>query len=931
MARLRKPLLTAGFLLALALAAAFVWREVVVEAAARYGLAAGGLGDARFEVVSVGWTETLIEDLALGPGLPTARRVRLVYAPGELARGRLRAAHVEGLRYEVPADWRAARARLEGLAGGGGGAGRLAVARVALADAVVTLAGREGRIAVEGALDLTGESPGAALDVDVALADAEGRFTLRSEALGAGGVVALAGGGTARLAGMAVPGRPGLAATRGRAEFTLEGTAPVPADAARPAAWLDARLALAGELRLSGVTTAAPGVLSADIAWALGGTGDGLALTLPRPAQATLAGLAPGALENLPLALTGAPERLAITLSAPGPLLGWSPGESGGAATLDGALAVTAGAATAELNGTARLVHGPSGRLAAPAEIAFRAEARGLGLAMPQAAGRIAEAAWDAEGVIGPDGAAELAGPLSARLADLRLAGLDAASASLEGTAGVQGTAGGWTLRLDPGATLAAEGLAMPGTVRLDGPVAATLDRLALGGGAGPLRLDLAAAPDGVSGVLFEGGGEIAFTDAGGRLALDLALGEAAEGEIRVEAAGATLPRESLRLDDADARLRLGPAGEGPALRLAATLRDTGRAARFAPFRVALEGAPGDGRLPVSGTAETLNGALRLPLAGAADLAAGTARIGLGPARVTFREGGLQPRALVPAMALPGTLIGPVGIDGEVAVGPGGALGTRLSLALDGLSLRGRVFEVAGLAGRVTLSGLAPPASAGPQELSAQSLIAGVPIESPRARFTLLPRSRGMAVQIHEGRGTLAGGEVAVADARWDTAAETNSVDIRVLGVSLERLLREWQIEGLSGTGRLTGRIPVRVGPAGLVVEGGRLEAGGAGRIAVDWGAARETLMNSGEQVALTVRALEDFRYDSLTIGVDRPAEGALSLAIGLEGSNPEVLDGYPFRFNITLSGKLEPILAAVREGRRIGADLLRGGLGAGP
>ena len=58
---------------------------------------------------------------------------------------------------------------------------------------------------------------------------------------------------------------------------------------------------------------------------------------------------------------------------------------------------------------------------------------------------------------------------------------------------------------------------------------------------------------------------------------------------------------------------------------------------------------------------------------------------------------------------------------------------------------------------------------------------------------------------------------------------------------------------------------------------------------------------------------------------------GTLTLAIGLDGANPAVLDGYPFRFNVNLSGQLAPILAAVREGRRIGAELLHGGLGSRP
>jgi hypothetical protein len=184
-------------------------------------------------------------------------------------------------------------------------------------------------------------------------------------------------------------------------------------------------------------------------------------------------------------------------------------------------------------------------------------------------------------------------------------------------------------------------------------------------------------------------------------------------------------------------------------------------------------------------------------------------------------------------------------------------------------------------------------------------------------------------VRIHEFAGELAGGEIAIEDARWDSAARTNAFDVRVRDVAIDRLLRDWQVEGITGTGRLSGLIPVRIGPTGLAVVAGRLDSAGAGSIQVDWGSAREMLVNAGEHVALTVNALEDFRYDSLSIGIDQPEDGALTLAIGLEGANPAVLDGYPFRFNINLSGELAPILAAVREGRRIGAELLQGGLGS--
>jgi hypothetical protein len=51
---------------------------------------------------------------------------------------------------------------------------------------------------------------------------------------------------------------------------------------------------------------------------------------------------------------------------------------------------------------------------------------------------------------------------------------------------------------------------------------------------------------------------------------------------------------------------------------------------------------------------------------------------------------------------------------------------------------------------------------------------------------------------------------------------------------------------------------------------------------------------------------------------------------VGLSGANPAVLDGYPFRFNVTLEGALAPILEAVRQGRQIGGGLIRGGIGGG-
>jgi hypothetical protein len=289
----------------------------------------------------------------------------------------------------------------------------------------------------------------------------------------------------------------------------------------------------------------------------------------------------------------------------------------------------------------------------------------------------------------------------------------------------------------------------------------------------------------------------------------------------------------------------------------------------------------------------------------------------------------LQPGALSPKLVALRDVAGAVRISVAFDLGADKAVRAGAKISFDDLSARMGDVEVAGLSGTVRLGQLSPLATAGPQQLKARRLIAGVPVDRPRAQFTILPRRRGVSVQIHDAAGDLAGGEIAIEDARWDSTVKTNAFDVRVRDVAIDRLLRDWQIEGITGTGRISGAIPVRIGLTGLAIAGGRLDSAGGGVIRVDWGSAREMLVNSGEQVALTVNALEDFGYDSLSIGVDQPEDGALTLAIGLAGANPAVLDGYPFRFNINLSGELAPILEAVREGRRIGADLLHGGFGS--
>ena len=232
---------------------------------------------------------------------------------------------------------------------------------------------------------------------------------------------------------------------------------------------------------------------------------------------------------------------------------------------------------------------------------------------------------------------------------------------------------------------------------------------------------------------------------------------------------------------------------------------------------------------------------------------------------------------------------------------------------------------VDGLNGELAFASLQPLATVGEQRLTVRRMVAGVPLEDADARFTIRHDRGGFAIDLGEAGAKLSGGQVRVGQALF----RNGSADLRVgiADLPLERLLEDWKVQGLEGTGMIAGSLPVALRPTGVAIGDGRLLSLTPGVIRVDFGSARETLAGAGSQVELAVQTLENFHYERMTLGVSKPLGGELTLAVGLDGKNPDVLDGYPFRFNVNLSGRLEPILEAIQAGERIGTDLLQGGI----
>jgi hypothetical protein len=259
----------------------------------------------------------------------------------------------------------------------------------------------------------------------------------------------------------------------------------------------------------------------------------------------------------------------------------------------------------------------------------------------------------------------------------------------------------------------------------------------------------------------------------------------------------------------------------------------------------------------------------------------------------------------------------------ETAFGKGALQPVHLSPRLaDVRDATGRVGATAGLDSHISLDGLLPPSTPAGQEISVRRVDPALPLDDVEIRFQIEP-ARSPRLRLHEATARFAGGRISVAEAVIDISRPHNFVDVGVDNLDLELLLNLLQVEDVSATGRMSGTIPVDIADAGVAINNGQLAAQGPGVLRVRSEAAASALGGAGEQVALMLSALEDFRYDALSATLDVAGDGDAAVMIHMQGHNPAVLDGYPFAINTGLSGNLTKLLGALRQGAQLSTDLV--------
>ncbi len=908
----------AAFVLGAAVLAVAAWSALpaLVERSLRERLDAAGFADADLNVAAVGLSEARIDAVRLGADAEvTAAEIIATYDLDGLMGVRLTRVAIRDLRISGRLD-------SDGLSLGGldrkgenRGGGLLDAAwlrgtpPISIDDGRIDLMTPAGPVAVqvEGTVS---PQPGDKLKAAIALQLQSAKATARGDLdllLVADGLAANFELAEAELAGIAVSGG-ALAVAATAAEWSARATL---AGADRSSE-LQASLVVADPY-------ASPRIAAKAEIQAAAGAWVWPALGLPRPQAGTA--------------------RLEVELAGPLPESGLSDGPIAGPEAIFNRLAASELEGTARLEGGNLVFPGTATLAAAQASADIRAAGGTVtmataltlsGLSLPGlGSGRL-----EIGGTIaGPPGRIE--GRLHAvgRFSDLGVGGMNAGSLDVDVDAAVAMAGDRLSLRLVEagravvrqlsGAPLAGELKEL--TIPLV-PNEAALVAVELRGGASPrVTYDVQLGAVEAAAPLLAGGSKplpVAAT-----LPQTHCAGSWSDGGHRgtVEVAAGTFAFPSLgaTAKGVEADIAFAPDRSSADVRVAG-IALSGKPPPLVPLALAGTAELIGDRLAFTAALGDKAGHVNLSLAGEHAFAAGagTARLKMAP--LEFAPGELQPRDIAPASgAALEEVAGTAAVDGGIAW-DGGKLSSDLKVLLQDLSFRSPQADVHRLNGVVEIDSLVPLTTPPGQQLSAALVDVGLPLGDVLAAFRI---EAGPRLVIEDARLSLAGGAVTMPPVAVDLAQPDADLALAVDHVDLARLLELAEIEGLSATGDLGGRIPASIAADGLVIRDAVLVAAGPGTLRYAPATTPSALLGGGESVELALQALSNFQYSDLKLTVNRDAGGETIALMQVKGKNPDFYGGHPVEFNLNISGKLDQILDRGLAGYRI-PDTIREKLG---
>ena len=401
------------------------------------------------------------------------------------------------------------------------------------------------------------------------------------------------------------------------------------------------------------------------------------------------------------------------------------------------------------------------------------------------------------------------------------------------------------------------------------------------------------------------------------------------QGQLTLSDASVLLPQSHLRLRAISAEAQLGNTARTDIARFTIDqLQHQASPPFFKTMAVSgnlesqhIEGKPMVYSLTVTAGVPNLR-YLKLNAQHAPESGDGVLAVQLTPLR--FAAKSLQPNALFPALEAFKNVSGSVNANARIDWSKQGISHSHGKVDLRGISFTHEAAKVNDLTAMLSLNDLIALSSPPGQRVTVRSIDPGVPLENVHISYQIKPAKLPRIVLEKMGFSVM-DGAVSLAPTVINPASPRSDLLVNIDHINLATFFNVINVKGLTGSGHLSGEIPLTLEKNRVLITNGHLAAEAPGILRFQSEKAAQFLAGAGEEMNLLLQALQDFHYSELALNLDKSVEQDLTAKLSLLGNNPDVKEGRLFRLNIKLETDIDKILDTINHGYNLSHEILRG------
>jgi len=272
---------------------------------------------------------------------------------------------------------------------------------------------------------------------------------------------------------------------------------------------------------------------------------------------------------------------------------------------------------------------------------------------------------------------------------------------------------------------------------------------------------------------------------------------------------------------------------------------------------------------------------------------------------VHFAKEALQPAQLAPQLAGRVTsATGTLEATGQARFSRGSPRLT-LDLAARELAFETPLAQVEGVNGTLRVEGPSPFSTPPGQLVSIGRIGFGLDLLNGLVSGQLRPDG---VIAIEKAEWQTLGGRVRTA-ANLDPKATHQVLVLEAEDLDLAQVLALVDLEGLSGEGRLDGRLPIDRSAEAIEIRGGVISARPGGRLRYKPASSVASLRQTASGFDLLLGAFENLQVETLAVELDGDANGTMQVVLHVVGVNPEFQDGRPIHYNLSVESRLADLL----------------------